>query len=259
MLDRTEKPRGVPPSGAAPTPGLSRVSKRGVNGERFIAAVQPFLARDDLPGLVGALNETFSQRQICGLLSDDKAITRQVAALALSLVGDESAIPQLVARLRDPEPAVSEMSEHALWSIWLRGGTDEANARVVRGSEALDEQEIDRAREHFTVAIKLCPNFAEARNQRALANYLSESFDESIADGLRAVELMPCHFGAWAGLGHCHAQLGDLQNALQCYRQAVEINPRLDCVVEMIHELESGASKRAKAPSIDAHFNAPRP
>jgi cytochrome c-type biogenesis protein CcmH/NrfG len=48
---------------------------------------------------------------------------------------------------------------------------------------------------------------------------------------------MPSHFGAWAGLGHCHAHLGNLGEALESYERALEINPHLSCVREMVSEL----------------------
>jgi tetratricopeptide (TPR) repeat protein len=48
---------------------------------------------------------------------------------------------------------------------------------------------------------------------------------------------MPCHFGAWAGLGHCHAHEGRFTQALQCYQQALSINPHLTCLAETCDEL----------------------
>jgi len=36
---------------------------------------------------------------------------------------------------------------------------------------------------------------------------------------------MPCHFGAWAGLGHCYAHEGRLAEAVEAYERALEINP----------------------------------
>ena len=57
-------------------------------------------------------------------------------------------------------------------------------------------------------------------------------------DCRRAVEHMPLHFGAWAGMGHCHAHLGRIQEAVECYRRALSINPHLDGIPQAILELE---------------------
>ena len=204
----------------------------------FVSDVEPLLERNDLQGLFDCLSRRYGQRRICQFLACEDADARKVAALCLSLVGTAEAIRELAEHLRDADPMVNQMAEHALWSIWFRGGTPEANAHLLRGSEALNDRQIERAHEHFTAALTICPDFPEAYNQRAIGHYLCERFDESIADGRMAVRLMPCHFGAWAGKGHCYAQRGEREAALRCYHRAVLINPHLDCVIEMIRELE---------------------
>lgn len=209
---------------------------------RFIDDARPLLEARDICGLLRLLDQRYSQSQVCELLAGDDCDARKVAALALGLVGNNDSITLLVRHLRDADPVVNEMAEHALWSIWFRGGTPEANCRLLRGSEALNERNVELACEHFNAAIALCPDFAEAFNQRAMAHYIEERFCESLADCRRAVELMPPHFGAWAGMGHSHAHLGRLEEALRCYRRALAINPHLDCVAELIYELENGCA-----------------
>jgi tetratricopeptide (TPR) repeat protein len=49
---------------------------------------------------------------------------------------------------------------------------------------------------------------------------------------------MPCHFGAWAGMGHGYAQLGKIRCAIDCYEKALEINPHLECARQMVEELK---------------------
>ena len=210
---------------------------------RFVRDVQPVLESNDVQGLTALLGKRYTQEQICQLLADDNADARKLAALSLAMVGRLDCVRSLAEHLRDPDPMVNEMAEHALWSIWFRGGTPEANDHLLRGSQAINDQDVERAAEHFSAALELCPAFAEAYNQRAIACYLQEQFDDSLADCRRAAELMPQHFGAWAGMGHCYAHLGELEDALHCYRRALEINPHLDCVAEMVGELERHAQE----------------
>lgn len=192
-----------------------------------------------MDGLLCLLKASWTPDQIVSLLGSDLCDARKVAALALSLVGGKCCIPPLVEQLRDDDRIVNEMAEHALWSIWLRGSENcQANHQVARGSQALDRREFDHAIRHFNRAIELDPAFAEAYNQRAIAYYLQEQYHCSIADCHRAIERMPSHFGAWAGLGHSHAHLDNLKDALESYEQALEINPHLSCVREMIGELK---------------------
>jgi tetratricopeptide (TPR) repeat protein len=211
---------------------------RPIDPHAFVAAVKPRLAANDMDGLLRLIKTSWDADQIVSLLASNSCDARKVAALALSLVGGKCCIPPLVRQLKDPDRMVNEMAEHALWSIWLRGSDDpQANHQVARGSQALDRREFDHALRHFNRAIDLDPAFAEAYNQRAIAHYLQEHYRSSIDDCHRAIEHMPSHFGAWAGLGHCHAHLGDLRDALESYEQALEINPHLSCVREMITEL----------------------
>ena len=132
------------------------------------------------------------------------------------------------------------MAEHAMWQIWFRGGCESANDLVARGAEALNQQKIDQAIEHLNDAIALSPDFAEAYNQRAIAYYLSERYDESIADCQQVVEKMPLHFGAWSGLGHSQLANGNVPEAIIAYEKALAVNPHLECIAELVEELRSG-------------------
>jgi tetratricopeptide (TPR) repeat protein len=134
---------------------------------------------------------------------------------------------------------VNQMAEHALWSIWFRCGSGPANTELCRGTKALNARNFAVAIAHFDRAIELDEDFAEAYNQRAIAFYLQERYHESIADARRAVEKMPSHFGALAGMGHCHLNLGDLPEAMKCYEQALAINPHLDCLNQTVAEIKS--------------------
>ena len=132
---------------------------------------------------------------------------------------------------------VNQMAEHAIWSIWFRGGTADANHHLARGALAMQRQDIEHAITHFDRAIEISPNFSEAYNQRALANYLLDQFEQAIVDAKKAIDLMPIHFGAWAGMGHCNTNLGRAGEAVRCYEKALEINPHLQRIRDAIAEL----------------------
>jgi tetratricopeptide (TPR) repeat protein len=203
----------------------------------FIERVQPLLERQDLPGLLALLKSRWSKEQIKGLLTGPHADARKVAALALGLVGSPCCIPPLTQALKCDDPMTNQMAEHALWSIWFRCGSPEANALVTQGSEALGRREFAKAETLFTEAIGADPSFAEAYSQRAIVRYLQERYEESIEDCRETVRRMPCHFGAWSGMGHCHAHLGQAPDAIRCYLKALEVNPHLECVREAVGEL----------------------
>lgn len=209
-----------------------------IDSQQFLQRVKPVLERGDLPELLAMLRAAWTPEQITELLRGDDADARKVAALALGLVGGRCCIPSLAEQLKHPDAIVNQMAEHALWSIWFRLSSAEANEQLARGSQALNQREYQHAMEHFNRAIELDSSFAEAYNQRALAGYLMEDYSSCIADCREAVRYMPCHFGAWAGMGHSHAHLGDLPAALSSYQKALEINPHLECLREAVAELK---------------------
>jgi len=187
--------------------------------------------------MVELIRKRWDHKQIVQLFGCTDCDARKVAALAFGLVGGNCCLKKLVPLLADPDPVVAQMAEHAMWTVWFRSGTPDANHQVCRGTRALSRGDTEHAIEHFSRAIELDPEFAEAYHQRALAKLLLERFDDCIDDCRKAVELMPFHFGALAGLGHCHAHEGRLVPALKCYEKALAINPHLDDVRQTVNEL----------------------
>ena len=205
---------------------------------RFVQEIQPLLCRQDLKGLCNTLRQNWSQDQMLQLLKSDHSDARKVAGLALGLLGDRNCIEPLAKQLADEDPMVNQMAEHALWSIWFRLGKRCANESIMQGLRELNCREFDKAIVHFSRAIELDTDFAEAYNQRAIVHYLREEWDESIKDCRRTVALMKCHFGAWAGMGHCYAHTHQLSDAVRCYEKALSINPHLSCVRDAVGELK---------------------
>jgi len=206
--------------------------------KEFVELVQPLLARKDVHGLCHLLKTRWQPEQLRELLRSKHTDAKKVALLAMALVGPTCCAAELSDQLKDSDPIINQLAEHALWAIWFRGSKcEEANVLVCRGAEELDHKELSHAIELFNQAIHKDPDFAEAYNQRAIAYYLSEDYEKSIADCRRAVRRMPCHFGAWSGMGHCHAHLDQLPQAVASYEKALEINPHLECVRETIGEI----------------------
>ena len=215
----------------------------------FVDQVRPHLRANDHAALLGLLRARWSPGQIAALLADPDPDARKVAALSLGLIGSTREVDGLCRRLADADPVVRQMAEHALWSIWFRSGsTPAANADLCRGARALAARRFDLAVTHFDAALDADPQFAEAYNQRAIAHYLRDDYAASVADCRRAVELMPCHFGAWAGLGHCYLHTGHSREALRAYRRALAVHPHMDGVRQTAVEI---CRRLRQRPALD--------
>ncbi len=208
-----------------------------IDSTTFVADVRPLLERNDLPGLVSLLRDRWDACKIAEMLRRPDSDARQVALLCLALVGTSDTIPQIPPHLADPDPTVNQLAEHALWSIWFRAGPAAANAQLCRGAKELAARRYKSAIEHFDQAIAIAPNFPEPYNQRALTRFVLEQYEASIGDCRRTVRLMPCHFGAWAGMGHCFLHLGQLDHALRAYDRALEINPHMRSISQAATEI----------------------
>ena len=208
-----------------------------IEPQTFVSVVRPLLESNNVHGLVETLHSRWNCSQISNLVAHADRDTRKVALLCLAMVGDKKCIPIIEAQLSDADSTVNDMAEHALWSIWFRSGSSQANAELCKGARELSFRHVDEAIEHFNRTIAHDKDFAEAYNQRAIARYMVEEFEASIADCRKAVRLMPCHFGAWAGMGHCFLNLGQLEQALRAYDRAIAINPHLHGLQQTMAEI----------------------
>ena len=209
-----------------------------LDAQGLITTLQPALAEGNLSDALETVRQNWTIEELIALLAARNADVRKVAALALGFVGDRRAVPALALALHDPDEVVNQVAEHALWCIWFRTGKAASVALVRLSSNDLTDANYDGALEKLTRAIAGDPDFSEAYNQRAIAHYLAEQYEESVADCQEALRRMPQHFGAMAGMGHCHAHLQNYQEARRCYRLALAINPKLDGVETSLKQVE---------------------
>jgi tetratricopeptide (TPR) repeat protein len=209
-----------------------------INPQEFISTLESSLSQGRVEEALHQVRARWTAGQIITLLQDPSADVRKVAALALSLVGDAGAIAPLAVALHDGDAMVAQVAEHALWSVWFRLGSPRAICIVKCGNNHLHHGNYVCALEKFSHAIQEDPQFAEAYNQRAIAHYLSDRFDESIADCKAALALVPQHFGAMSGMGHAYAHLGNWREARHCYRLALAIHPRLEGIQTSLEQIE---------------------
>jgi Flp pilus assembly protein TadD len=215
------------------------------DAREFLNTFEPFVRAGNLAGAAECIGRSWCGGKLCAFLKHSTVDIRRAAAMALAMLGDKKAIDPLAAALHDTDIQVHALAEEALWAIWFRAGNNRACCYLKCGMSHLKHGNLDTATEKFNLAIQADPEFAEAYNQRAIAGYLAERYADSIADCRRVLELMPHHFGAMAGMGHCHAQLGNLSEAQSCYRQSLDINPRMDGIIAALAEVRALLGKPA--------------
>lgn len=211
--------------------------------EEFLSVVRPALDGGDAEALACAVADRWSARDICCLLGHRDADVRATVVVTLGIVGDRSVVGCLIRCLHDNDVRVNQFAEDALWSIWFRIGNAAAYDTFHQGVMALADDDWDVAISAFEHAVAADPEFAEAYNQLAIAHYLSGDWNASIEACRKTLALMPTHFGAMAGLGHCYAHVGKPQQAIDCYRRALSINPRMAPIREAMRDLQAEQGK----------------
>jgi tetratricopeptide (TPR) repeat protein len=180
------------------------------------------------------VRDKYSEGTLARLLSADDVRTRRAAALALGLVGTMGCNQQLAARLRDDDVLVQRLASDALWEVWFRGGSNEENWAL---QQAVREAEPAAKKAALDDLVVRAPEFAEARNQRAIWYFKQGQYPKAIADCEVVLRLNPVHFGAAAGMGQCFLKLKKPRAALRAFRQALDINPTLEHLHDTIRAL----------------------
>ncbi|MFO0799278.1 MAG: tetratricopeptide repeat protein [Gemmataceae bacterium] len=177
----------------------------------------------------------YTEGTLARLLAAADARTRRAAALAIGLLGTMGCNQALAARLRDDDPLVQRLASDALWEVWFRGGTEDENRAL---QLAVREKEPAARKAALDDLISLAPDFAEARNQRAIWFFKQGQYPKAVADCEVVLRLNPVHFGAAAGLGQCYLKLKKPRAALRAFRQALDINPTLEHLHDTIQALK---------------------
>jgi tetratricopeptide (TPR) repeat protein len=136
-----------------------------------------------------------------------------------------------------PDAESAKLVENRIWALWLASSSDTANLLMNRVKEATEAKDLDLALKLLDAIIKIKPDYVEAWNRRATIHYLRKEFGQSLMDIRQVLVREPRHFGALSGLGMILQEFGDDRRALVVFRRALEINPHLDKIPELVKSL----------------------
>ena len=199
---------------------------------------ESFLRDQDLNAFRRSVLARYTEATLARLVKNGNPPARRAAVLALGLIGGMSCNAVVAGALKDPDPSVRGLASGALWAIWFRAGRPEDNATLEEIHVLISRGRYEEAEELATRLIRRAPEFAEAHNQRAIAEYFQGRLADSAADCLRTLELNPYHIGALSGLGQCYIRMGERTKALETYRRALELQPYSETLRELIVQIE---------------------
>lgn len=213
------------------------------NGYSELATLM-FKNAEDVESLKELLGLQYSEDNLVAYLKNDDPLVGRAAATALGLIGSMHVVPALVENLKNSDVRTCLNTEIALWEIWSRSGNKTVDEMFEEGKNHLENEKIAEAVEQFTAVIAAAPNFAEGYNQRAIAYFVLEAWENALEDCKKTIKLNPHHFGAYAGMGHVYLRLGRIDKAVDAYKQALAINPNLISIAESILQLRPDMQDR---------------
>jgi tetratricopeptide (TPR) repeat protein len=136
-----------------------------------------------------------------------------------------------------PDVEAAKAVEGRIWALWMVSKSDTANLLMTRVRTAVEAKNLDLALKLLDSIVVLRPDYIEGWNRRATINFMRKDYTRSIEDIRQVLAREPRHFGALAGLGMILQELGDDKRALEVYRKAVEINPQMRRIPDLIKTL----------------------
>jgi len=143
-----------------------------------------------------------------------------------------------------PDDASAKAIEDRIWAVWTGAGNETTNLLMSRAKKAADDKDYDLAIRILSSIIEIKPDFTEAWNRRATVYFLQKDYVNSIADIGKVLAREPRHFGALSGLGLIMQDIGDDKHALDAYRKALEVYPRLKGMDEKVKTLKEKVEGR---------------
>lgn len=146
----------------------------------------------------------------------------------------------LFARLADAQNETQAgLVAEEIWALWTRSGSASVDFTLRRAATAQARGEARKARAFFDRVTQLEPGFAEgwARSGRLALD--ERDFSLAVGDSLRALRIEPRHYYALWTLGSVLERLGQPENALEVYREALALYPLLEGVEARVKTLEA--------------------
>jgi tetratricopeptide (TPR) repeat protein len=191
---------------------------------------QAYLQSHDTRSFINQVMQNYSESALIRLTESANIETRRAAALALGFVGTYQASDALGCLLKDRDRSVRLIAEGSVKSVWSRDGSEEQRQALYAVMRLIGTQKFGEAVAQANILLDEYPHFVEARNQRAIALFALKKFEESIEDSRAVLNLNPYHFGAAIGMGYAYLHLQDQPSAIECFHQALAINPNLESV-----------------------------
>jgi tetratricopeptide (TPR) repeat protein len=143
-----------------------------------------------------------------------------------------------------PDAEIAKAVEARIWAVWAVSRSDTTNLLMQRSQAAIEQKDADLAIALLSAVVKIKPDYVEAWNRRATLYYAQKDYGRALADIREVLKREPRHFGALSGLGLILQDIGEDKQALEVYRRALAIYPRMEHVPDVVKRLQEKVEGR---------------
>jgi len=136
-----------------------------------------------------------------------------------------------------PSQESAKFVENRIWALWIAAGGDTGNLLMSRVKTAMDRKDYGLAIKLLNAIVDINPDYVEAWNRRATIYYTKKDYANALADIGEVLRREPRHFGALSGLGMIMQEFGDDKNALEAFRRALAVHPKLEKIPDLVKKL----------------------
>ena len=146
----------------------------------------------------------------------------------------------LFRELGKPEPANDpDDIEDLIWALWISHPEGRAATAMANACEAMAAGAFDLAKPILDELVERYPDWPEAWNKRAILAFIARQDEACLADIERTLRLEPRHFGAISGFAQLCVRQHRHVEAKAALTIALEIDPHLRGLRELIDKLET--------------------
>ena len=143
-----------------------------------------------------------------------------------------------------PDDVTAKAIEERIWALWTLSPSDTANLLMTRVKTAIEAKDLDLAIKLLNSIVKVKSDYVEAWNRRATIYYMKKDYGHALNDIREVLKREPRHFGALAGLGLIMQDIGDNKHALEVYRRALNLYPRMERIPDLVKTLQEKVEGR---------------
>lgn len=136
-----------------------------------------------------------------------------------------------------PNAQIAKQIEKRIEATLAVTESDTLNLLMVRAQTTIEAREFKTAMELLDSIIQINPRYTEAWARRATLHFVQKDIYRSLADLRVVLAQEPRHYQALAGLGVILQDIGEEKRALEAYRRAIEINPHLESIPDIVRRL----------------------